>query len=54
MLLFFIDVLRAWPGGEKLFGYILTGLVVANFLPELLINMVFSPAGQRILKVSTK
>lgn len=54
MLTFFKDVLSAWAGGGDLLSYILTGLVVANFLPELAINVVFSPAGQRILHVVGK
>ena len=48
MLTLFKDVLSAWAAGGDLLTYILTGLVVANFLPELAINVVFSPAGQRI------
>ncbi len=52
MLLFFIEVLSAWAQGGELVGYILTGLILANFVPELIINVVFSPAGQRILKVT--
>ena len=54
MLTFFKDVLSAWAAGGDLLTYILTGLVVANFLPELLINVVFSPAGQRIAHVVKK
>ena len=50
MLLFFIDVLAAWAGGGDIIGYVLTGLVLANFVPELIINIVFSPAGQTVLK----
>ena len=50
MLLFFIDVLAAWAGGGDIIGYVLTGLVFANFVPELIINIVFSPAGQTVLK----
>ncbi len=52
MLTFFIDVLAAWAEGGEIAGYILTGLVFANFLPELIINLVFSPASQRILKAT--
>ena len=48
MLTFFIEVLSAWAGGGNLLGYILAGLILANFVPELIINIVFSPAGQRI------
>ena len=54
MLLFFNEVLSAWAGGSDLLGYILTGLIVANFVPELIINVVFSPAGQRIAQVVNK
>ena len=54
MLLFFVDVLNAWASGAALVGYILTGLVLANFVPELIINIVFSPASVRILKVIKK
>lgn len=54
MLTFFKDVLSAWAEGGDLLSYVLTVLVVANFLPELAINMVFSPAGQRILHVVGK
>lgn len=54
MLTFFKDVLSAWAAGGDLLTYILTGLVVANFLPEFLINVVFSPAGQRIAHVVKK
>ncbi|MBQ3135621.1 MAG: ECF transporter S component [Oscillospiraceae bacterium] len=51
MLLFFVDVLAAWAGGGDLLGYVLTGLILANFVPELIINIVFSPAGERICGV---
>ena len=51
MFLFFIDVLAVWAGGSDLVGYVLTGLILANFFPELIINVVFSPAGQRIHQV---
>ena len=49
MLLFFVDVLSVWAEGGNIIGYVLTGLVLANFVPELIINVVFSPAGQRII-----
>ena len=54
MLLFFKDVLNAWAAGGDLLAYILTGLVLANFVPELLINIVFSPAGQRVIQLVKK
>ena len=54
MFAFFIEVLSVWAGGTDLVGYVLTGLIVANFVPELIINVVFSPAGQRILGIVKK
>ena len=54
MLLFFMDILSAWANGTDLVGYILTGLVLANFVPELVINVVFSPASARISRVVNK
>lgn len=54
MLLFFIDVLEAWAAGGDLAGYILTGLILANFLPELIINICFSPASVRILRITRR
>jgi uncharacterized membrane protein len=54
MLTFFIDVLAAWAGGGEIIAYVLSGLLLANFVPELLINIVFSPAGVRITRIITK
>lgn len=54
MYLFFIDVLAAWAGGGDILGYILTGLILANFVPELIINVVFSPAGNLICRTVKK
>ncbi len=51
MLLFYIDVLAVWAGGGDIFGYILTGLILVNFVPELVINLLFSPASMRIAYV---
>lgn len=54
MLTFFRDVLSAWAGGGDIMAYVLSGLMLCNFLPELIINLVFSPAGQRILHTVNK
>lgn len=54
MLTFFKDVLAAWAGGGNIIAYVLTGLVLANFVPELIINVVFGTVGQRIMKVVKK
>lgn len=51
MLLFFIEVLQAWAAGADLVGYILSGLILVNFVPELIINLVFSPASMQIVRV---
>lgn len=54
MFAFFQEVLAAWAGGSNVVSYVLTILVLCNFVPELLINVVFSPAGQRIIHVVKK
>ncbi len=54
MLLFFKDVLAAWAGGGDIIGYVLSGLVLVNFLPELIINVAVSPALQRIVHTIQK
>ncbi|MBE6979626.1 MAG: ECF transporter S component [Ruminococcaceae bacterium] len=54
MWVFFIDVLAAWAGGGSIIGYVLTGLVLCNFVPELIINVVFSFAGLRIVRLIKK
>ncbi len=54
MFLWFMDVLSVWAGGSDVVGYVLSGLIVINFLPELAINLLFSPAGQRILRTIKK
>lgn len=54
MMLFFIDVLGQWAGGGDIVGYVLTGLVLANFVPELIINVVLSPVSQRVIHIIDK
>ncbi len=54
MHLFFMDVLKVWASGSDVAGFVISGLIVINFLPELAINVVFSPAGQRILRAVNK
>lgn len=49
MAAFFMEVLEVWAGGNVL-GYILSGLMLCNFVPELIINLLFSAAGTRILQ----
>ena len=50
MAAFFMEVLAAWAGGGDVLGYVLSGLVLCNFVPELVINLLFAPAGLRILR----
>lgn len=54
MFAFFIDVLSAWAGCGDVIGYVLSGLVLANFVPELIINVAFTPVGHRILRIVQK
>lgn len=54
MGLFFQEVLSAWAQGGNAFVYVMSVLVLCNFVPELIINVVFSPAGQRILHAVKK
>lgn len=54
MLTFFRSVLEVWSAGGGVAAFILSGLILVNFIPELAINLVFSPASQRILQSVTK
>ncbi len=54
MLLFFADVLNTWAQGGDLVGYILSGLVLINFVPELIINLLFSPVSARVIQTVRK
>lgn len=54
MALFFMDVLTIWANGKTVVAYIFGGLLLFNFLPELALNVIFSPAGQRIVTLVKK
>ena len=54
MLTFFRPVLEAWAQDGGVAAFILSGLVLVNFVPELIINVVFSPASQRIIQSVSK
>ena len=54
MMLFFKPVLSAWAGGTDVVTYVLTGLILCNFLPEMILNVVFSPAGHQITRIVNK
>ena len=51
MNLFFMDVLQVWAGGSNIAGYLLTGIILVNFLPELILNIALSPVSQRIIHI---
>jgi uncharacterized membrane protein len=51
MFLFFNEVLAVWAGGSDIVGYVLSGLVLINFVPELIINIAFSFPGERVYRV---
>ena len=54
MLIFFRPVLSAWAGGTDVITYVLTGLVLCNFVPEMILNVVFSPAGHQVTRIVKK
>ena len=54
MLTFFKDVLAAWAGGGDIIAYILTGFVLFNFVPEMIVNVVFGSVGHTIIHVVKK
>lgn len=56
VLIFFQDVIAAWAtgAGADVVTYVLSILLLCNFLPELLINVVFSPAGHNIMRFVKK
>ncbi len=54
MLTIFPEVLSAWAGGGDVIAYVLTGLVLLNFVPELLINILFGTVGHTIVHVVKK
>ena len=54
MNLFFMDVLKVWAGGSNVAGYLLTGIILINYLPELALNVVLSPVSQRIIHTVRK
>lgn len=56
VLVFFQDVIAVWAtgAGADVVTYVLSILLLCNFLPELLINVVFSPAGHNIMRFVKK
>ena len=54
MFTFFMDVLRVWSDGSNIVGYVLTGIILINFVPEFIITVVLSPACRRIIQAVQK
>ena len=54
MLTFFKEVLSAWAGGGDIIAYVLSGFVLCNFVPEMIINVVFGSVGHTIVRVAKK
>jgi len=51
MFTLFRDTLQAWAGGSaNVVTYVASSLILANYVPELLIDLVLSPAVVRILR----
>lgn len=56
--LFFLDTVRGWGEalgfGQNVVAYMIFGLVGANFLLELAINVILGPAIVRLINIGTK
>ena len=55
---FFLDTVKGWAEalgfGSNVFGYMIFGLVGINFLIELAVNIILSPAIVRLIKAGEK
>ena len=54
VILFFADVLAVWAAGGNILLYMISGIVLINMVPELILNVVFSPVAERIYRVVKK
>ena len=45
----FYDTLVLWAAGQNVVYYVLTGVILVNFVPELILNIVLAPASERIV-----
>ena len=50
----FRDILSAWAGSTDILSYMIVGLTGINFLIELGVNLVFSPAISQIIKAVSR
>ena len=54
---FFMDTIREWGaamGFENAFAYIILGMIGVNFIIELVLNIILSPAVIRLLNIKKK
>lgn len=52
--LFFFDTIKAWAGGTNVGTYMIVGLVGLNFLFELAVNLILSPAIVMLIRYGEK
>lgn len=45
----FYDTLVQWAAGQNVVYYVLTGIILVNFVPELLLNVILAPVAQRVI-----
>ena len=45
----FYDTLVLWAAGQNVVYYVLTGIILVNFVPELLLNVILAPVAQRVI-----
>lgn len=53
-LVFFLDDIKAWAGGDNLVHYFIFGLGLINFVAELALNLILNPAIVRIVEAGKK
>ncbi|MBE6970375.1 MAG: ECF transporter S component [Ruminococcaceae bacterium] len=53
-LLFFMPTIQSWAGGESVGRYMILGLVGANFLVELAVNVLLCPTIVRLIRIGRK
>lgn len=52
--LFFFDTVKEWAGGSNVFTFMIVGLVGFNFLFELAVNLILSPAIVMLIRIGEK
>lgn len=50
-IVFFMEAVASWAGGDSVFQYMIVGLVGINFLIELASNLILSPIIVRLLNI---